>query len=432
MNEILNNIATTSNFLKTSDGRRLFENFMSLSILQVANYILPLVTFPYLVRVLGPEKYGLIAFAQAFIGYFVILIDYGFNLSATREVSIYRGDREKISEIFSSVTIIKFALMILSFVIFIILVFSFDKFRNDWRLYFLTFGSILGNVLFPVWLFQGMERMKYITFLNLLSKIIFTGAIFIFIRKSSDYLYVPGINLLGALISGILALWIIFKNFKIKFILPSLEGIKHQLKEGWYIFISTVAISLYTVSNTFILGLFTNNTIVGYYSAGERIVKAVLGLLGPVSQTIYPYISKVANESREKGINFIRYISKIIGSLGFIMSLFLFIFANFIVNLLLGNSYIESVKVLRILSLLPFIVGLSNVFGIQTMLTLNYKKAFSNILISAGILNTILVLLLCPSLKHIGSSLSFLITELFVTSFMFIYLSKKGIKIFWS
>ena len=94
---------------------------------------------------------------------------------------------------------------------------------------------------------------------------------------------------MGYLVAGGLSLWIIFKDFGVKFKLPTIEVIKHQLKEGWHILISTAAISLYTISNVFILGLFTNNTIVGYYSAAEKIIKAVHGLLTPVSQTVYPY-----------------------------------------------------------------------------------------------------------------------------------------------
>jgi len=411
------------------DKKRLLENFLSLSVLQGANYILPLITLPYLVRVLGPEKFGLIAFAQAFIQYFNILTDYGFNLSATREISVYRKDKEKVSEIFSSVMVIKFGLIVISLFILLVLIFAIPKFRKDWPVYFFSFGMVLGNVLFPVWFFQGMERMKYITVLNIIAKGIFTICIFLFIRRMSDYLYVPLINSIGFLVAGGLSLRIIFKDFGIKFMFPSFEAVKHQLKEGWHIFVSTLAISLYTTSNTFILGLFADSMSVGYYAAAEKIIKAIQGLLSPISQTLYPYISKLASESREKALNFIRKLLKIISAIGFIISLLIFYFADFVVNIFLGSQYQQSIIVLRILAFLPFIIGLSNVFGIQTMLTFNLKQAFSEILILAGLLNIVLALILAPLYQHVGISIAVLITEVFVTFSMLVYLERKGIKI---
>jgi PST family polysaccharide transporter len=417
------------NFFKSPTKRRLAENFFSLSILQALNYLLPLITLPYLVRVLGATKYGLIAFAQAFIGYFQILTDYGFNLSATREISINRENKEKISEIFSSVMIIKFCLLFASLLLMSAIVFSFSKFRQDWLVYYLTFGMVLGQVLFPVWFFQGMERMKYITFLNIIAKTIFTVAIFLFVKIASDYLYVPLLSSLGFIIAGFLSFLIVFKDFGVRFMIPSFDSLKHQLIEGWHIFLSTVAISLYTTSNAFILGLFTNNTIVGYYAAAEKIIRAVLGFLGPISQTIYPYLSKLMNSSKEAGIKFIRKITALVGSLSFVLSLSIFLFSDLIVKFILGTQYTGSIIVLKILSFLPFIVGLSNIFGIQTMLTLNYKKAFSNILVTAGIINVGLSILLVPILKHVGTSIAFLLTEIFVTISMLKFLESKGITI---
>ncbi|WP_421077865.1 flippase [Methanothermococcus sp. Ax23] len=413
--------------LKNDDVKRLFENFASLFTLQGLNYILPLITFPYLVRVLGPDKYGLIAFASAFIGYFNIITDYGFNLSATRDVAVHRDNKEKLSEIFSSVMIIKIVFMVLSFIILCIVVFSFEKFSHNWIIYIFAFGVVLGNVLFPVWFFQGMERMKYITFLNIISKTVFTISIFVFIRDASDYIYVPLISSLGYILAGVLSLIFIFKKFDVVFKIPSKIEVINQLKEGWHIFVSTVSINLYTTSNTFILGIFTNNTIVGYFSAGYTLIQAFLGMLNPISQTFYPYISRLASESKEKAVSVIKKLIRGVGAFTFILSLLIFIFADLIVKIVLGEQYYNSIIVIRILAFLPFIIGLSNILGIQTMLTFGYKRAFTKIIVAGSIINIILALVLVPFWKHIGISTSIVITEIFITLSMYVYIKWKKI-----
>ena len=187
---------------------------------------------------------------------FSILTDYGFHFSATREISINRHDFQKVAEIFNAVIFIKTALTVISLVIFCVMVFSFPKFRNDWIVYIFLFGMVIGNVLFPVWFFQGIERMKYITVLNIIGKLIFTVAIFVFIRKQGDYLYVPLITSLGSIITGAIGLWLSIFNFKIKLVMPAISFLKHQIKDGWHVFLSMGAISLYTNSNIVILGFF--------------------------------------------------------------------------------------------------------------------------------------------------------------------------------
>lgn len=410
-----------------ADKKRLISNFFSLSSVEAANYIFPLITLPYLVRILGPEKYGLINFAGAFIQYFVLLTDYGFNFSATKDISINRGDREKVLCIFNSVMFIKLVLMAISLIIMLALVFFIPKFRQDWLIYIYTFGMVLGNILFPIWLFQGMERMKLISLLNLLAKFIFVIAIFVFIRRQADYIYVPLITSLGFMTAGVLSLVIAVKRFGIIFRLPVKEDCIHVLKEGWHIFISTVSISLYTSSNAFILGLFTNNTIVGYYSAAERVIRSSHRLLNPLSQTIYPYISRLAADSKEKAAHFIRKVIVIFGGISFAVSVLLFALAAPIVNIIFGSQYEQSIIVLKILAFLPFIIALSNIFGIQTMLTFNMKEAFSGILIAGGIINIVLSLVFVPLWKHVGTSTAVLITEIYITSAMFIFIHKKGI-----
>jgi len=343
-----------------SDYKRLFENFISLSILQGLNYILPLVTFPYLVRVLGVEKFGLLSFTTATIAYFQILTDYGFNLSATREVAINRDNKEKLNEIFSSVMIIKFGLLIISFLLLSVLVFSFEKFRQDWLVYYLSFGMVVGQVLFPVWFFQGMERMRYITILNAVAKGIFTIAIFVFVKSQSDYWKVPLLNSIGFLIAGIASLVLIYKYFKIVLTRVSKISIFKQLQDGWLIFISNITVSLYTISTTFILGLFTNNIIVGYYSAADKLINIAKSLFFPVTQTLYPYISNLASRSKKRTIDLIKKIALIFGLIGMIITISISFFAEKIIYIIVGSGFSNSIVILKIFSLLPFLIILSN------------------------------------------------------------------------
>jgi len=287
---------------------------------------------------------------------------------------------------------------------------------------------VLGNILFPVWFFQGMERMKYITILNIVAKGIFTVCIFIFIKKTADYLYVPLLYSLGFIVAGGLSLRVVFKDFRIKFKLPTFENIQYQAKEGWHIFISTAAISLYTTSNAFILGIFTNNTIVGYYSAAEKLIQAVRGLLMPVSQTVYPYISKLANESRERALNFIRRLAKLVGIGTFILSLLLFILAAPIVNIVLGAQYQQSIIVLKILAFLPFIVGLSNIFAVQGLYTFGFQWVVPRFIVPIALFHLLLLSTLTYFYGLVGTAVAAIITEILITIFSIKYFSKFVLK----
>ena len=298
--------------LNRAEYKKIIENIVSLTGLQFASYILPLITLPYLTYVLGPDKFGLTQYAISLITYFQMFTDYGFNLSATRELAIVREDKKKVSEIFSTVMFIKLMLTVVSFVALLAIVTFIPKFSNDADVYLLTFGIVVGYVLFPTWLFQGMEYMKYTSILNIIGKVIFTVFIFVFIHQSSDYLLVPIINSFGYIVVGVLGIYISLTRFDIDLSLPSVENIKYHLREGWHVFLSTIAINMYTTTNTFLLGLLTNNTLVGYYSIAEKIITAANGLFNPISQAIYPFISRsVNNEDKNSNVLRIRKLTKL-------------------------------------------------------------------------------------------------------------------------
>jgi PST family polysaccharide transporter len=415
--------------IKTEEKKRLIENIFSLSVMQGLNYLLPLLTIPYLVRVLGPEYFGLLAFATATIMYFMMITDYGFNLSATRQISIYRNDKDKVNQIFSSVLMTKTVLMIVCLAVMALLVFSSEKFSQHWEVYFITFGMVIGNTFFPVWLFQGMEQMKYITYLNIVTKVFFTACIFIFVKEQADYLLVPFLTAMGFIVTGVWSLFLAKKKFNVHFKIQKKTQLKIQLADGWHVFFSTLAVSLYTISSTFLLGLLTNYSVVGYFAAADKIVQAARGLYTPVSQAIFPLIGKKIHEDKQAGLAFIYKTTLIAGSTMLIISLLLLLFAQQIVNLLLGPLYQQSVLLLQILSFLPFAITLSNIFGIQTMLNLGYERELSFFFVITAISGIVLSMLLTPSFQAIGVSIAMLIVEVLISillgSFLILKI-KKG------
>lgn len=415
------------NVINSNEKKRLAKNILSLGVLQGATYLLPLLTIPYLVRVLGPEYFGLIAFASAAISYFMLLTDYGFNLSATQQISVHRDNKRKINEIFCAVMIVKFFLIIISFSLLIILVLSFEKFYKHWDLYLITFGSVVGQALFPVWLFQGMERMRYIAFLTIASKVFFTICIFMFVRNGEDFILVPLLTTLGGVLSGALSIYVARKEFNIHFQWQPKKAIKLQITEGWHVFYSSIAISLYTTSIPFMLGLLTNNSVLGFFTAADKVVASVKGLYTPISQSIYPLIGKKINDNKYFALKFINKIAWIVGICMLIVSILLLIFSAPIIDLLFGPQYERSIILLKIMALSPFLVVLSNIYGIQAMLNLGYKKEFSYFVMITAILGLLLAFLFIYFFGAIGAALTALIVEFIITLMLvlFVWIKKR-------
>lgn len=399
------------NIANTEDKKRLLSNFFSLSVLQGANYILPLITLPYLVRVLGVEYFGHLAFATATVMYFQILTDYGFDLTATREISIHRDNKEKVIEIFSSVMTIKILLMFLSFFLLSILIFSIEKFSNDALVYFLTFGTVVGQVLFPVWFFQGMERMKYITYLNILSKVIFTIAIFVFVQEQSDFYLVPLLTSIGFLVAGIWSLYLVKKEFGVGFEVQTIDTIKHHLVEGWDIFVSRVFGSMYRSSNIIILGLLTNNTIVGYYSIAEKVVKTLQTLQDVVGNTLFPYLSKKFSITNKSFFDLNKRFFKFIFLIYFSLSLITMFSSEYIIYILMGEFNEIAILNLQIMSFVILVGGFNYYYGILGLVSMNYKKDFSKYIIITGLFNLLFCIVSVYLYPNYGASISMIISE---------------------
>jgi PST family polysaccharide transporter len=307
-------------------------------------------------------------------------------------------------------------------------IFSLDKFSNDWKIYVLTYGMVIGQSFFPLFLFQGLQKLKDVTYLNALPKLFFILLIFICVKQKEDYWLVPLFNSLGYIFSGLFAMYYVKHKLLIRFKSQPIQILKKHLIEGWHVFFSSLSISLYTISSVFILGLLSNNTFVGYFSAAEKIIQAIKGLYVPITQAIYPYLSKIFNHNKTQGFSFIKKFTTYSGSFMFLFCCFLFIMSEDIVKFILGQQYLASIPLLKIMSFLPLLALLSNIFGVQIMLNLGFKKIFSLILSLAAIFSILLSLLLVPKLNATGTAINILIVEIFVTVTMGIFLRIKVFK----
>jgi len=416
-------------YITPKERKVVLENFFSLSTLQGINYLLPLLVLPYLVRVIGPEKFGLIAFAQAFIQYFMIITDYGFSLTATKKISLCKV-KEEACTIFSTVMTVKFILAAISYLILLLLINIVPRFKSDWLVYLFSFGAVIGNTLFPVWFFQGTEKMKYIAIINIAGGIVYAASIFIFVRAPSDYLLVPLLNSLYFIITGLFGLYVAFKEFDLEFIFQSYSDIKQELRTGWNIFISVLAINAYTATRVFAVGLLTNNIITGYYSIAERICGVVQTFpLASLSQAIYPRISRIFAKSKQRALNLMHKVQHSTTLIALATIPVIFFISPFIVKIACGKEFPDAVISLKVLLLSVFFTS-ANAFKVQYLLVSGRPDIYARIHVCAALLGLPLIFIFICYFSFLGAAAATITIEamIFISTSQILYALTNKLK----
>ena len=408
----------------------LIRNIFSLVSLQGLGYLLPLITLPYLVRVLGISSYGSLAFTLAIINYFSLLVDFGFDWSATKQIAENQESRSKISQVFWDVLWAKVVLASAGFLILFVLSQTIPSIYEIRTLLYLACLIVLANTLFPSWLFQGKERMGWATITNITARILTIPLLFVFVKTSNDIWVVIALQVLTAFLAAVGALYIVKKNDWITYKPPSFRGAANQINAGRHIFISTTAVSLYTTSTTVILGLMTTPEAVGIFSAADKLRQAAQGVLTPISQAIYPRLNALASKSHQEAVKLLKRLLIIQSLLGVAVSTGLFMGAELLVTNLYGDEFKDAIPLLKLMSLLPLIISINNIFGVQTLLVFGFKIEFSRVLLFSGIAHLCALIPLVAVAQQTGASIAILSTELIVTIGMFVYILKLDIPLF--
>lgn len=368
----------------------IFENFTYITALQVFVMITPLITYPYLVRVLGKELYGWVITAQVVASYCSILIDFGFKSVSARHVSIFRHDKEKLSEIISTILTLQGILWLCSMVIYVAVVCLIPSYRQHLWLFLFAFGLTFNELLFPQYFFQGIEKMKYITILNIVIRLVFVGLIFLFVKAADDYVFVPLLSAIGYFIGGCLALYVVFKREDLSFKKPSFANMKYYMKDASPIFFTDVICTIKDKLNYILLGACVGMGNVVVYDLGSKFTNVLLKPASIVNTVLFPKIAK------ERNVRLFKKAATLLVLGVTVLVVVLNLFLPEVVHFFIAEDI--DLLPIRLYTLAPILVGLSGYIASNLMIALGYNRY----ILYSIVITTILYLLLLGSFYWLG------------------------------
>lgn len=408
-----------SKLLTLKKNKNILNNIFSLLILQGSKYIIPLILLPYLVRTLGIQTFGLLAFITATINILRGFVSYGFDYSGTKQISLERENKKKLSEIFTSIIFAKLFISIIAFFILFILSIFVNKIDTNFLIFVFAFLIIFGEVIFPTWFFQGIEEMKIITYLTILYKTIYLLLVITLVKNESDLYLVLLLDSIGSILIGLYSLFYVKKNYNITLTIPKIRNVFFQLKNGWHIFLSRITVVLYSTFNTFLLGVLVSNELVGFYSLAEKIYMAIRGLLNPIVQAFFPFLTKKHKENKESYLSISRKLLIVASTILFLFSTITYFFSNEIIYLISGEYILATKKILEVFSYSLFF-ALGSFLSIFLIIESNEKK-LSKITFISMIVNLILIYPTIYFFSIIGLAYLFLLIQILQLSLQLNY-----------
>jgi PST family polysaccharide transporter len=399
------------------------KNASYLTLFEILRMAMPFIALPYLMRTVGAENYGMVIFAQAIIACFIMVVNFGLDISAVKEVSIFRNDKQKLNEIVSSVLIIKTGLGLLSFVVLTLLILTVPALNQISALLYFSFLACVSDILLPVWYYQGKENMKLLTLVRFFSITFYTASIFVFIRSADDYLYIPLLQSLGLIFSAIVSCYFVFVRDKVRFYLPSSVVVKQKFRESAPFFLSRASLVINSYMAKIMSGSFLSWNDVAAFDIVQKIVNGGMIPMQMFNQALYPNLAK----SQDK--NMLRRSFGITAILSLVVALALFFLSGFATDILSAGKTPQAGSLMKIMCLIVFMSGLSIFLGASALVAFGHQRPFN----LSVILSTV-VLLICYALMiltHNSSIYLYALTlglaELTVVGYRFYYCRKYGL-----
>lgn len=411
--------------------KRTLVNFLSLSILQVGNYVLPMITLPIISRIIGPEKYGAVNYAFAFVGYFILFINAGFDLYGTRKIISYKGDKEKIQELFSRITFAKIYISIVSTIIFIGCLFWFDQLKNEKLVNIFTYLMCIGWILNPSWLYNGMQDSRRYAVFSFISKLLFSVAVVLVVTERSDYIYHPLITSLAHILVSLVSFFWALKKYGLRFQFIGWRKVTETLKENrtlsliWWI--SNQASS----TGIIVAGFLLVTTDIGYYSAALRLIIIIQSIVSmPLNTVLFPYIGEAFVQGYSAGIKRVHKAFPYLVFLAIAMAAGTFIIAKPLILLFFGNEFSSAVDLLKISAIALLFSTINSALGQQIMLNLKKDGVHIRFLLAGFFLNVAFLILFINLYGTIGAAIAWPASELLLFVGYMIYFKTQNVQVF--
>lgn len=402
----------------------LVQNIGALYLIRCAAYIAPLLTLPWLARVLGPHGLGLLAFVQGIGACVILVVEYGFSFSATQEVSVHRHSPERLSSILAGVQGSKVVLAagcVLCAVASQPLIPMLDG--HEWLLGAGLFAST-GQAFTMTWYFLGIERMLAQSVLEAVLRLAAAASVLVLVRQPGDAWKVLALQGLAAWITAGAGMAMAYCRAPFRW--PTPELVRQSLARGSGALFFRVAETSYTSCNALLLGFLFPANVVGVYASAERIARAVLtALLDPVQRAVYPGVARALAVSRTAAARLVRLSALVTVTTAVAISSALFAAAPFVVRVLLGPGYEPSVPVLRVLLIVPVAVALKWAIGLNWMIPLGHGRAFNAVIAGSAVFHLAATFTLAARWGAVGMAATVAVTEAAIPACIYLVLRRR-------
>jgi PST family polysaccharide transporter len=393
---------------------KLFVNMFQLFIWQGSTYLVPLIVTPYLTRVLGLHAYGVFGFAWAISAYCILFADWGFNLSATQKVARASDDGDMLRRLFWGTLLAKVMLATASLCGLIIVILLVPQLRDIWPALLASSLGVVATAFSANFFLQGLQFMGSFAASALFGRLLTIPLMLLLVHGPDDVWLAAAIQGGTQFVSAIASLVVSARLARLFPVELDFRFALRQIQDGWHQFLSNLSVSFYTQANTVIVGLLAGPVQAGLLTGSQRISQAFQGLVIPINMAVYPQVNRLMERDQSGAARLMFQV--LVGQAGFalLLSLAMWIIAPYAVPFFLGAHFVPAVEIVQTLALLPFLMGVSNVFGNTMLLPLGMKTPYTASLMTAGIVNVLFLLVLAPRLGAIGGAISAVVTEAFL------------------